>query len=151
MLDSARGAPIGLLEIKAPVYKLYGESDPSTIRGVPLRYICQMHMQMAVTGIKTWCDFAAMCMSTKKLMIKRVYFSESFWSKLEAQIWRFVCCIRDGRTPHHMRPECPPPDLDQSSIVIHDLLTYNLAMTRVMGPRGVWMDFGFLIGTPFEY
>ena len=77
---------VGLVEFKAPVYKMY--SGNKLIRGIPRHYMIQVQGQMAVCGAP-WCDFLAACTKTREILFKRVFFHPVYWSNVSERLKLF--------------------------------------------------------------
>jgi hypothetical protein len=84
-----------LVEIKAPTRRMYNSSE-HPYDGIPLRYMCQMQGQMAVSEITTWCDFVTVCFAEQRLRVQRVHFSPAFWRTLEQRLLRFLGALSHG-------------------------------------------------------
>eukprot|EP00730_Choanoeca_flexa_P000059 TRINITY_DN10027_c0_g1_i2.p1 TRINITY_DN10027_c0_g1~~TRINITY_DN10027_c0_g1_i2.p1 ORF type:complete len:290 (+),score=52.62 TRINITY_DN10027_c0_g1_i2:82-951(+) len=112
---------IGLVEIKAPTRRLYSQCPDD----IPERYMCQMQGQMAVTNIRTYCDFVSVCFATRELRVQRVFFSPSYWRKLESQLLKFVGavlhdleCDSLAKTSVHARTPWPAVKVELRSRLI---------------------------------
>lgn len=68
---------IGLVEFKAPFYKMYTEGIYQP-HAIPRQYMAQMQGQMAICKVP-WCDFMAMCTATREIMLKRIFFHPTYW------------------------------------------------------------------------
>eukprot|EP00056_Hartaetosiga_gracilis_P015665 m.242139 g.242139 ORF g.242139 m.242139 type:complete len:295 (-) comp30209_c0_seq1:256-1140(-) len=128
---------LGLLEIKAPVYKMYTRKQ-HPLGGIPKRYICQMMGQMGVSGVKTWCDFMAVCMKTKTIVVKRLYFSEPFWLSLKSALLRFILALKfEIGTKQLARLPHGDWDLPERHLVIEDRCVFNMNTNEFVGDNNV--------------
>lgn len=80
----------GLCEFKAPVFSLYGQNAP---HGIPRHYMAQIQGQLGVSKM-TWCDFLAVCVRTKSLMLKRVYFCDIYWKTVSKLLKEFCLAVK---------------------------------------------------------
>lgn len=86
IVEGKKGQQLGLCEFKAPVFSLYGQNTP---HGIPRHYMAQIQGQMGVSKLP-WCDFLAVCVRTKSLILKRVHFCETYW-KTAAKLLKEFC------------------------------------------------------------
>ncbi|XP_041365238.1 uncharacterized protein LOC121380483 [Gigantopelta aegis] len=89
--DGEASPPLGLVEFKAPVYKMY--SGNRLIGGIPRHYMTQVQGQMAVCGAP-WCDFLAVCKNTKEIVLKRVFFHPGYWSNISHTLKLFCHALQ---------------------------------------------------------
>ena len=86
------GSVIGLAEYKAPVYSMYPRRD-GVSHSVPRCYLAQMHGQMAVCDLP-WCDFVAVCDSTRDVTLQRVHFSSVYWDAISRPLAHFCDIVQ---------------------------------------------------------
>lgn len=72
---------IGLCEFKAPIHGMY--TNDVGIHGIPRNYMAQIQGQMGVTGMD-WCDFMAVCVKTREIMLKRIHFQPMYWKHVSS-------------------------------------------------------------------
>jgi len=85
------GELVGVAEFKAPVYSLYcGGRDTLWI---PRSHMAQVQGQMAVCRAP-WCDYMAVCMSTRQIVLLRVYFSPHYWTSVSAELKNFCTVLQ---------------------------------------------------------
>ena len=89
----------GLVEYKAPVHKMYDVKSHAP-HGLPRSYMAQIQGQMAVCGAK-WCDFMAVCVNTREIMLKRVYFHHQYWTGVAGKIKDF-CLVLQVSMSHRL-------------------------------------------------
>jgi hypothetical protein len=58
---------------------------------------------MALSGIRTWCDFVVVTEATKDISIQRVYFCEVYWLALAAYLDKFIRCFEKGIDPKYLK------------------------------------------------
>ena len=82
---------IGLCEFKAPFHAMYfGQACPNRI---PRAYMAQMQGQMAISGV-LWCDFMAVCVKTKEIVLKKVHFQPTYWKHLSNILLQFCQTLK---------------------------------------------------------
>jgi len=86
------GTFIGLAEYKAPVYSLYSNRD-GTNYGIPRRHMAQVQGQMAVCDVP-WCDYMAVCTSTRQIALLRVHFAPRYWTSLSTSLNNFCSVLQ---------------------------------------------------------
>lgn len=152
VLDKGTSNMIGLCEFKAPVHQMYA--------GIPRQYMVQMQGQMAVTGLP-WCDFMAVCVKTREIMLRRVYFHRQFWTFIASRLLVFCRAVKTARLskspldyPGDLNVStvktwtiCDKPFPHEQNIKVDDLLQPNIAGSNCYrGPSCVTMTFDFLMG-----
>eukprot|EP00042_Codosiga_hollandica_P042555 m.392650 g.392650 ORF g.392650 m.392650 type:complete len:288 (+) comp56353_c0_seq2:1845-2708(+) len=150
VLDRETHEVVGLVEFKAPMFKMYSAGRTDVVRGIPAAYLTQMQMQMAVVGVRTWCDFFAICVQTREIMLQRVHFSSTYWAKLEAAIWKYACCAQKGIAPNYLKT-VPRPDLAEDEVSVNSLLFHDAQRGRFIGPSRIPLSLEFLLGVPPVY
>jgi hypothetical protein len=90
VLDKQSRHPIGLCEFKAPVFSLY---NTNTTHGIPRHYMAQIQGQMGISKLP-WCDFLAVCVRSQSLMLKRVHYSEEYWSNASSMLKEFCLAVK---------------------------------------------------------
>ena len=63
----------------------------------------QMQAQMAISGVRTWCDFCCYCARTGEFNIRRVYFCNAYWSVAEAFLAKLMNCVRLNVVPRYLK------------------------------------------------
>ena len=81
------GTFVGLAEYKAPVYTLYNNQEGTQYR-IPRHHMVQVQGQMAVCDA-AWCDYMAVCMSTRQIALLRVHFAPHYWSSVSSSLKNF--------------------------------------------------------------
>ena len=85
------GELVGLAEYKAPVYAMY-KTSVHCPQGIPRHYMAQIQGQMAVTG-QPWCDFMAVCVKSREVVLKRVYFQPVYWQIMAERLREFAMVL----------------------------------------------------------
>ncbi|KAL4227933.1 hypothetical protein ACF0H5_013372 [Mactra antiquata] len=144
---------IGICEFKAPVHVMYND--------IPKQYLIQMHAQMAVTGM-SWCDFMAVCVKTKSIMLKRVYFCQQFWSFISQRLLQFCSAYLEMSAGDEQGADVSTSKITtvkqwtvtsygfphQSQIPVTDLLTINTSGKDIfIGPSEHRLTFDLLVGS----
>ncbi|CAI9733850.1 XP_029646454.1uncharacterized protein LOC115220466 isoform X2 [Octopus vulgaris] len=152
---------IGLAEFKAPIYKLY--SGDNLIHGIPRAYMAQIQGQMAICRMQ-WCDFMAVCVKTKEIMLKRVHFCREYWQYISMELIAFCQVLKESR----LRKQCGKDILgfdiaedlrlkpfsrklfpgEASIKVVNQLQTGP--NNKFLGPGRVWLPFDMLMGVKYE-
>eukprot|EP00053_Salpingoeca_punica_P014259 m.129539 g.129539 ORF g.129539 m.129539 type:complete len:280 (-) comp16408_c1_seq2:383-1222(-) len=140
------GQVVGLVEFKAPVFSIYSDEGSKRFCGVPPKYICQMQGQMMVSGVHTWCDFLALCVRTRSLVLCRVYYSAQYASSMRANLFKLATCIRKSIVPNYLQHD--PPDLNEHTVVVEPRLRVSSDGTLFKGDCGIWLTWSMLVGSP---
>lgn len=148
VIDPVTRKLAGICEFKAPVYSMY--------RDIPRQYLIQMHGQMAVSGL-LWCDFMAVCILKREIMLKRVHFCPQFWNFIAGRLLQFILAYKDIQSVKiqnsdfnknieivkQWNNDSPLPF--ENKIQVTELLQQKGDLFR--GPSGHWMNFDFLVGS----
>lgn len=121
LIVSHDGRLTGVVEFKAPVYRLYSQ--------IPSSYIAQMHCQMACTGTK-WCDFMAVCHREKRYMLKRVHFHEPYWRDVMERIQIFVAALKGDEEARAEVAAWPvkKPFSNETNVPVNDMMKAETAL-----------------------
>ncbi|GAB1605136.1 uncharacterized protein LOC115220466 [Argonauta hians] len=152
---------IGLAEFKAPIYKLY--SGDNLIEGIPRTYMAQIQGQMAVCGMK-WCDFMAVCLKTKEILLKRVHFCPKYWQHVSLELISFCQVLKESQLRRQNGKDVLGSDITEDLRMKpyrkelfpgeRDIKVVNLLQTgpnnKFLGPGRVWMPFDMLMGIKYE-
>ncbi|ESO94432.1 hypothetical protein LOTGIDRAFT_232288 [Lottia gigantea] len=156
---------IGLAEFKAPVYQMYCGTD--LLQGIPRHYMAQIQGQMFVTGAP-WCDFLAVCVKTKEILLKRVYFSQLYWQKISLVLTQFCAILKEAKQrkkPHvpinvtldfqtarnlKFVPQRKSLFTGEDQIKIENLLQIERDTKNIIGPSKIKYTFEFLLGEEYE-
>jgi len=149
---------VGLVEFKAPVYQLGTQNaDPKT--GVSRAHMAQIQGQMAVCK-KPWCDYMVVCMASRELVLKRVYFSTIYWQALSLRLKVFCRALQDCRRlksesklytvrwSEKLPAAFSTPLGAEKGIKVVDLIERNAnkEYRYKFSKRKMWMSFNFLVG-----
>ncbi|XP_063433512.1 uncharacterized protein LOC134715333 [Mytilus trossulus] len=161
VLDNTR-KPVGLCEFKAPVFSLYGQNAP---HGIPRHYMAQIQGQMGVSKLP-WCDFLAVCVKTKSLILKRVHYCQDYWGNASKMLKEFCLAIKEARQNAGNIEKLNNEFINQlkqkgtnyskflsgeSSIRVENLLKLNTNNKTFAGPSDVWFTFDCLMGNHIDF
>lgn len=158
---------IGLVEFKAPFYKMYTEGIYQP-HAIPRQYMAQMQGQMAICQVP-WCDFMAICTATREIMLKRVFFHPIYWVHVSEILKEFCYLAQIAKTRHYKGleqlnfPEAVTFRAKKASsdwfpgekdIVVQNLLSVKKESSDgrpsldYKSLSGRWMSYEFLLGRP---
>jgi hypothetical protein len=103
--SSDRSRMIGLAEYKAPVYQMYTvhKHPPHSI---PRQYMAQIQAQMAISN-QPWCDFMAVCTTTRDISLCKVYFHPLYWSAIATTIKHFCEVLKVNKYSFQVSHSAP--------------------------------------------
>ncbi|KAL5004380.1 hypothetical protein ScPMuIL_017836 [Solemya velum] len=113
---------------------------------------------MGVTGMD-WCDFMAVCVKTREIMLKRIHFQPMYWKHVSSLLKAYSKVLKESRT--RKANGLDPLDCElvkrlrsqpmkrgifpgENSIVAEDLIRNERNM--FYGASNFAMDFDFLMG-----
>ncbi|XP_070577349.1 uncharacterized protein [Ptychodera flava] len=88
VLNKTLSEPVGLVEYKAPVHRMYDLTKKHTHNGIPRNYMAQMQGQMLICNLP-WCDFMATCCQTKDIRLLRVYAQPEYMLHMSSKLHDF--------------------------------------------------------------
>jgi hypothetical protein len=102
---------------------------------------------MGISGVKTFCDFVAMCAATKEVAAFRVYYCDAYWRRLHSMLHNFVlAALHDLESSGISDDFHAPWRLPDAAVRVERIVMAGDEPHSFVGPSGHVFPWNILLG-----